>query len=177
MSGAGRPLDWVEIEACLRDLGDELLRRRCGPRSVVVVGGAFVAHQHIRRATTDVDVVLEIDDELAAAAAAVGQRRGLEPDWLNNRANPWLPATFELRDCVRVLQQGPLDVLFPPTDIVVLMKIAAGGRTDNDQADLRSLWSRSSYTTAAEAVDAFYVAYPNERPDPYLVAWLQAVIA
>lgn len=79
MSGAGRPLDWVEIEACLRDLGDELLRRRCGPRSVVVVGGAFVAHQHIRRATTDVDVVLEIDDELAAAAAAVGQRRGLEP--------------------------------------------------------------------------------------------------
>ncbi len=27
MSGTGRPLTWHEIEACLRDLGDELERR------------------------------------------------------------------------------------------------------------------------------------------------------
>ncbi len=140
MSGHGRPLNWDEIESCLRDLGDELTRRNVGPRSIVIVGGAFVAHRHLRAATTDVDVASGIDSAMAEAVAAVADRHGLEADWLNDRAKPWVPATFDPATCRFAFAHGDLEVLLPPVDTVVLMKIAAGSRSANDQRDLRGLW-------------------------------------
>ncbi len=176
LSERGRPLNWNDIEACLRDLGDELTRQNAGPRSIVIVGGAFVAHRHLREATTDVDVAGGIDPAMAEAVAAVADRHGLEADWLNDRAKPWLPATFDRATCLVAFAQGDLEVLLPPVDTVVLMKIAAGGRSANDQRDLNGLWPDSTFATPADAVAAFYLAYPNEEPDPFLVDWLDDVV-
>lgn len=176
MSGRGRPLNWSDIEACLRDLGDELTRRKIGRRSIVLVGGAFVAHRHLRDATTDVDIAGGIDLAMAQAVAAVADRHGLEADWLNDRAKTWLPATFDRAMCRVAFAQGDLEVLLPPVETVVLMKMAAGGRSANDQRDLKGLWPDSSFATPTDAVRAFYLAYPNEEPDPFLVDWLERVV-
>jgi len=176
LSGHGRPLNWDDIETCLRDLGDELMRRKVGRRTIVIVGGAFVAHRHLREATTDVDVAGGIDAAMTEAVAAVADRHGLEADWLNDRAKPWLPATFDPATCRAAFAHGDLEVLLPPVDTVVLMKIAAGGRSANDQRDLRGLWPDSSFATPTDAVASFYIAYPNEEPDPFLVSWLAGVV-
>ncbi len=53
-----------------------------------MVGGAYVAYRGVRASTTDVDTIYELDDELGGAVAAVGERHGLEHDWLNDRARP-----------------------------------------------------------------------------------------
>ena len=79
MTGTGRPLTWTQIEACLRDLGGELERRGLERRTIVIVGGAFVAHRSIRAVTTDVDVISFLDNETRDAAAVVAERHGLEP--------------------------------------------------------------------------------------------------
>lgn len=94
VTGVGRPLDWDEIEAYLVEVGAELERRGL-VRSVLVVGGAYVASRGVRASTIDVDTISELDAELKAAVATVAERHGLELDWLNDRARPWRPVTFE----------------------------------------------------------------------------------
>lgn len=175
MTGVGRPLGWSEIEAYLHEVGAELERRGL-VRSIIVVGGAYVAYRGVRASTTDVDTIYELDDELRAVVATVAGRHGLEPDWLNDRARPWRPVTFDPAACDTILDTGGLRVLAPPPDIVVLMKISAGGRTPNDALDLRALWPVTRFATPNEAVASFYAAYPHEEPDPYLTDWIRTVI-
>jgi hypothetical protein len=175
VTGAARPLGWDEIEAYLVEVGAELERRGLA-RSVIVVGGAYVAYRRVRASTTDVDTIYELDDELRSVVAIVAERNGLEPDWLNDRARPWRPVTFDPTTCGTVLEAGGLRVLAPPPDVVVLMKIAAGGRTPNDALDLKALWPATRFTDPDDAVAAFYTAYPHEEPDPYLADWIRAVI-
>jgi hypothetical protein len=86
----------------------------------------------IRRATTDVDVITALDDDIRDAAAAVAGRHELESDWLKDRARPWQPSTFDLDSCHTALVHGALEVLMPVVDDVILMKIAAGNRRPND---------------------------------------------
>lgn len=176
MTGVGRPLEWGEIEAYLIELGAELERRGL-VRTVIVVGGAYVAYRGIRSSTTDVDTLYELDDVLRDVVAAVGERHGLEQDWLNDRAQPWRPVTFDPATCNPLLDAGGLQVLAPPPDVVVLMKISVGGRTPNDALDLRALWPATRFTYPDEAVAAFYAAYPHEEPDPYLADWIRAVVS
>ena len=87
--------------------------------TIVIVGGAFVAHRHRREATTDVDVAGGIDAAMTEAVAAVADRHGLEADWLDDRAKPWLPATFDPATCRAAFAHGDLEVLLPPVDTVV----------------------------------------------------------
>jgi hypothetical protein len=75
-----------------------------------------------------------------------------------------------------LLLAGGLEIIAPPSDIIVLMKIAAGGRTPNDALDLRSLWPTTSFLDTEQAVAAFYAAYPHEEPDPHLADWIRSVV-
>jgi len=38
-----------------------------------------------------------------------------------------------------------------------------------------ALWPRCGFTDAQAAVDAFYLAYPFEEHDPYLVDYVQQI--
>ena len=175
LSGTGRPLDWSDIQAYLSEVGEELAIRGLS-RSVAIVGGAYVASRGVRSSTTDVDTIDELDSDFKDVIAAIAERHGLESDWLNDRARPWRPATFEKDLCQAILRVGGLVVLAPHPDTIVLMKIAAGGRTPNDARDLKALWSASNFTEPAHAAEAFYAAYPHEEIDPHLAAWIRSVI-
>lgn len=68
MTGVGRPLGWTEIESYLVDLGAELELRGL-TRTVIMVGGAYVAYRGVRASTTDVDTIYELDGEFRALSA------------------------------------------------------------------------------------------------------------
>lgn len=107
------PLDRNAILAHLTDLADEL--GSDGPSHiVVVVGGSLLALRNLRAATTDVDSISRLDEELTAAIAAVGTRHGLSARWLNDSAAMFRPFTFNDDACEVVLRRGRLTVLGAP---------------------------------------------------------------
>jgi hypothetical protein len=171
VSGGGRPLGWTEIETCLREVGEVLDEHGAGDRTIVVVGGAFAAWHQIRDATTDVDTMGTIDEKLRVAAEIVGARHNLELGWLNDRARPWQPVGFDLSTCTTVLRHAKLTVVVPPTNIVFLMKLNAA-RGPTDRQDMVALWPACTFATPQAAVDAFYVAYPMELVDEYLIDYV-----
>lgn len=167
----GRPLRWVEIEACLRDVGEVLEQNGSVPQTIVVVGGAFAAWHQIRDATTDVDTIGTIDEQLRVAAEIVGARHDLELDWLNDRARPWQPAGFTLSTCTTVLHHGKLTVLAPPANVVFLMKLDAA-RGPTDYLDMVALWPACTFATPEAAVNGFYTGYPLEPVDEHLIDYV-----
>ena len=80
-----------EIVDLLSEL-DKRLKKRAVSASVFVVGGAAIAvtsHDNPRR-TEDVDVITR-DPVVIEEARAMASERKLPEDWLNTRANPWMP--------------------------------------------------------------------------------------
>jgi hypothetical protein len=55
------------------------------------------------------------------------------------------------------------------------MKLFAG--RDRDQADMVALWPHSGFTSAGEAVEAMYEAYPAAQIDPHLESFVELIIA
>jgi Nucleotidyltransferase of unknown function (DUF6036) len=65
---------------------------------VFVVGGAAMAIAYdTRRATADVDAVFAPLSEVRRAAIQVAERLHLEPEWLNDGANAFMPGEDENR--------------------------------------------------------------------------------
>lgn len=122
------------------------MHRRASAPTVVIAGGSFLALNGWRAdGTRDVDAVTRLDEAVKAAAAEVARVYGFSVDWLNDRALPFVPATFEIERCaVLVEHEGPR-VLGPPPDVVLLMKLAAA-RPGQDRIDMIALWrtARSS---------------------------------
>jgi hypothetical protein len=94
-------LSGADIAGLLREVADELPSAH--HRTIVVVGGALLALHGLRGATRDVDTVTPVDKDLGDAVRRVADRHGLAPKWLNDRARPYLPASFNARDCETLL--------------------------------------------------------------------------
>lgn len=109
-----RPLDAGDITALLGEVADELSDD--SHRRIVVVGGAVLALHGLREATRDVDSTTVVDGELRDAVARVAARHGLAPAWLNDRAKPFLPVTFDEASCKVLLERPGLTVLGAPLD-------------------------------------------------------------
>jgi hypothetical protein len=78
------PLSADDIRRLFSELASEL--DAAGQRAeVFLVGGAAIAVCFdSRRATRDLDAVFAPTDSVRRAAAAVADREGLDPDWLND---------------------------------------------------------------------------------------------
>jgi len=167
-----QPLGREDIRSLLQEVSVELTGNR--ERRIVVVGGALLALHGLREATRDVDSTTAVDAELRDAVARVAARHGLAPAWLNDRARPYLPATFSESEC-DVLIEGPrLTVLGAPLDQVFLMKLYASRAADVD--DIEVLWEHCSYDTPEEAADAFHLAYPHLEVDEHLADHIRRLI-
>jgi hypothetical protein len=158
-----RPLRAESIAALLEEVAEELASDP--GRRVVVVGGALLALHGLREATRDVDSITAIDAELRDAVARVAIRHGLAPQWLNDRARPYLPVTFAEADCEVLIDRQGLTVLGAPLDQVFLMKLYASRAAD--VGDIEVLWEHCSFETPAEAAEAFHLAYPHLDVDEH----------
>jgi hypothetical protein len=161
-----------EIVVYLREVG-EILGVDGPPHVVILVGGALLAWHGLRESTHDVDSVKAIEKELADAALTVANRHGLAPEWLNARALPFRPGTLDEGDCEVVLEHGRLRVLEAPLTHVFLMKLRSD--RSRDHADLPSIWPRTGFDSAQQAVDAYWQAYPDAPADSHLTEYVERI--
>ena len=140
----------------------------------MVVGGALLALHGLREATRDVDSTTAVDEDLRDAVARVAARHGLAPAWLNDRAQPFLPRTFDEAECVVLLDRPGLTVLGAPLDQVFLMKLFASRAADVD--DLEVLWEHCTFETPAAAAAAFHRGYPHLEHDEHLADHIRRLI-
>ena len=167
-------LSRAQIAQYLRELAD-LLGDKGSPETIIVVGGALLAHYGIREGTRDVDSARQFDEELQSAVTEVAKRHDLAPDWLNARAAPFRPATLKESDCEVILERGRLLVLAAPIDQVFLMKLNSARATD--QADLVVAWPHTRFKTAEEVVTTYWEAFPEAPDDEYLVGYVERIIS
>ncbi len=139
-----------------------------------MVGGALLALRGLRDATRDVDTTTPIDADLRAAIARVALQHGLAPQWLNDHAKPFLPATFNQDACEVLIDRPELTVLAAPFDQVFLMKLFASRAADVD--DLNVLWEHCSFETPEAAASAFYLGYPHLEADEGLADHIRGLI-
>ena len=140
------------------------------PSVIVITGGALLALRGLRSATTDVDAVSNLSSIIRIAATSVARSRDLDPSWLNNRAQAFVPATFDVATCEPEIVRGRLVVLGVSMTDLFLMKLNAA--RDRDLEDLELLWPHSGFESPQRAVDAYYAAYPDESFDPFLEAFV-----
>lgn len=140
---------------------------------IVVAGGAAMALHDLRQATRDVDVLDQVDAELARAVEAVAVRHSLSPRWLNASASPRRPQTLVVEECPVALSVGRLEVREVPTDQLFVMKLSAARAIDIE--DLRALWPVCGFCSVEQAVETFYQAYPLEERDPHLADFVRQV--
>lgn len=146
-------------------------------RTLVIVGGSLLAWHELREATRDVDSAWRLDDDLRQAVVTVAHRHGLEPDWLNDRAAPFLPATFDLGACAVLLDHSQLLVLGASLRDVFLMKLY---RADpNDIADCQRIWPAlaEAFQSAADVAAAFHEAFPQAPDDEFLAEFIVEFLA
>lgn len=87
-------MDREEIEAALRALDDELVRRDVSGAKLWACGGAvMVLEIGSRDSTRDIDAAVWPRQEVLEASTAVAGRLGLREDWLNDQAVRTTPAT------------------------------------------------------------------------------------
>ena len=161
-----------EILDYLSEVADELAIRGLSAR-LVVVGGSYLALHDLRESTMDVDTVTRLEAELTAVIRTVADRHDLRADWLNDNAAPFSPIGLRIEDCQLLYEYKQLTVLGPPAGQVFLMKLLAGRAPDHD--DMVALWGLCDFESAQAVVDAYYVAYPLEEIDPYLVDYVQEI--
>ncbi|HET6909313.1 MAG TPA: DUF6036 family nucleotidyltransferase [Mycobacteriales bacterium] len=169
-----QPLGREQIEALVhevaRELGDD-----GAPHTVILVGGSLLAWHHLRESTVDVDTIRRLAPELAHAVEVVAARHGLAPRWMNDHAAAFAPQTFDESSCEVLLETSRLQVLGMRLRDAFLMKLFAGRARDHD--DLVSLWPRTGFASAREAVEAMYDAYPAAPRDEYLEAFVADIAA
>ncbi len=167
-----QPLGRDQILDLLAEVAAEL--RVEGPRhEIVVVGGSLLALHGLRKTTHDVDSVRRLDPELRDAVATVAARNDLAPRWLNDSSAAWVPETLDVEQCAVLFEHPRLLVRGAPFADVFLMKLNASRARDVE--DLVVLWPLAQFATPAEAVEAFYRAYPLEEHDPYLVQDVESI--
>jgi Nucleotidyltransferase of unknown function (DUF6036) len=168
-----RLLDRETIRFYLAEVATEL-DTSASRHTVVVVGGALLAWHGLRAATRDVDSVVRVDRELAAAVERVARRHDLAAKWLNDSARAFLPATFELDECDVLIDLPSLLVLGAPWNQMFIMKLNASRAVDTD--DLVDIWPRCSFASFEEAIEAFYAAYPLEHRDEFLAEHVRRIV-
>ncbi|MBV9098784.1 MAG: hypothetical protein JO079_12085, partial [Frankiaceae bacterium] len=100
-------------------------------------------------------------------------RHDLPSRWLNDSAAAYWPQTLDEADCDVLLDHAALLVLGTPYRAVFLMKLLAARAADYE--DLVRLWLRCGFTSATEAADEMYDAFPAAASDPYLAEFVQRI--
>jgi Nucleotidyltransferase of unknown function (DUF6036) len=152
----------------------ELLAAEGNPQGVlVVVGGSYLALHGLRDSTADVDTVTKIEENIRKAVETVAAQRDLRLNWLNDKAVAHKPQGLTIEMCEVLYERPSLLVLGPPYEYVFLMKLFA--QRAPDYQDMVALWPRCAFSSAEEAIERYWVAYPQAQEDPHLVEYVSRI--
>lgn len=163
-AGLGRD----DIRSLLDALSAELEARGARAELFLVGGAALAVAYDTTRATRDLDAVFMPTDVVRQAAAAVAEREGLEPDWLNDAVKGFLPGPDP--DARRFYSSDSLIVDVASPRYLLAMKLFAA-RAEIDADDIVLLYRRLGFSTVDEGLDLVENAYPG-RPIPAKVTFL-----
>ncbi len=153
-------MDRQEIEAALAELGTELDRQGVAAKIFVVGGAAMVLAFRARTATEDVDVAAVPAERVLSVAAAIGDRRGLRPGWLDDSAKIFVPP-FKEPDWRPVMRIGRVEVVAADARSLLAMKIRAS-RGRRDEGDVRFLLGRCGIGSYDQAVELYREFFPED---------------
>ena len=154
------PLTAEDINRLFAELAAEL--DAVGQRAeIFLVGGAAIALCFDgRRSTRDLDAVFAPTDSVRKAAAAVADREGLDPDWLNDAVKGFLPGTDQ--NAIRYFEAPGLLVDVASAEYLLAMKLFSS-RVETDAEDIALLYREVGYTTVEEGLTLVERSYPG-RP-------------
>jgi len=153
-------VDRGEIEQALEELGFELEKKGIRARLCMVGGAVMVLDFHAREMTDDVDGDIHPAPEVLEVAAAIGERRGLSPSWLNDAAKIYIPA-FKRPDWRPVRRLGTLEIFVADARAMLAMKMRAS-RGARDEVDLSILLNECGITSETEAVSLYEEYFPED---------------
>lgn len=163
-------LDRDGLLAALRALDEELGSAEVRGEVFVVGGAAMALAYDARRTTEDVDAIFVPAAEVRGAAVRVGERLGLEADWLNDGAKAFMPGTDSER--IGVFEGKNLSVAAASPRYLLAMKLLAA-RVERDQDDIRALYELCHFTSAEEGLDLVESTYPSHVIAPRVRFLLQ----
>ena len=173
MSREGEELGAAGLQSLFQELSESLQSRGLQAQIFVVGGAAMALAYDHQRLTRDVDALFQPARELRDIAAEIGERHGLEPDWLNDGAKGYMPPNDEHPQTV--FESEALLVQVPSPEYLLAMKLHAA-RDDRDLNDAAQLYNRAGYTTPEQGVELLSRSYPpamltvRHRYVPYEVA-------
>lgn len=126
-----------------------------------VVGGAAIALAYnSRRVTRDVDAIFEPKGKVYDAAARVGERHGVGPDWLNDGAKGYMHGPDAQRRVA--FESSALRVGVGSARYLLAMKLLAS--RPEDAQDIKMLCAACGITRADQALKVVEDAYPQPVP-------------
>lgn len=136
-----------------------------GQIKTVACGGAAIAMMDKNRQTVDVDIISDrMPQELREAIRIVGQRHGLNDDWMNDGAKIW---GFKKNVYMEPVFTGRrLRIYIPDVESLLILKLEAN--RENDSEDIKFLLQRSYVSTADKLLEIAEDIIPKHRLTPQL---------
>lgn len=165
-----------DLRGLLTELGERLAAEGVHGEIYVVGGAALALEYDERRTTADIDAVLRPETTIRTIAAAMGEERGLPPNWINSSAAAFVPGG----DPGTVILDLPgVAVAVAAPEHLLAMKMASY-RPGQDQADLELLFTELGIASAEEAADLALTVYGEHTvvlPDrPELLLSAEAIL-
>lgn len=139
-------------------LGERLAQRGVVGELYVVGGAAMALAYDARRATRDIDAIIEPHGVVLEEAHRLATELGLPRGWLNDQASVYV-ATGN-REGPRSFDHPGLRVLTAAPEHLLAMKAMASRRRDAD--DIRLLVATLGLTTVEQVVDVCQRIFPDE---------------
>ncbi|WP_087132589.1 hypothetical protein [Microbacterium esteraromaticum] len=155
-----------ELEFGLKEIVQRL-EERGEPAELRIVGGAAISlwHNAARGATQDIDAALSPADAVLDVAKEVAVEQGWPDDWVNDKAQIFLPSGMGARgeEWETVYASGTVTVKVASLDMLIAMKLyAAQRRARREYEDLRVLLAERGISSMAEAEALFEDFYPGD---------------
>ncbi len=112
-----------------------------------------------RASTRDVDATYQPIEEVEAAGAAVGERHGYPPGWINDDVAQFSPPGGKLEPAILIDRDGVTICVAGPHHMLAMKLRAARGR--RDEADIEALLDRGEIRSLATAQALFEEYYPD----------------
>lgn len=155
-----------ELEFGLKEIVQRL-EERGEPAELRIVGGAAISlwHNASRGATQDIDAALSPANAVLDVAKEVAVEQGWPDDWVNDKAQIFLPSGMGTRgeEWETVYTSGTVTVKVASLDMLIAMKLyAAQRRARREYEDLRVLLAERGISSMAEAEALFEDFYPGD---------------